>query len=117
MAARPSPALQAFIPGFGRRLLEFPEQEDRLHQPATRQGGHIFFGRWTIAKSDYLAAANHLAAWSERNRLHQEQLQSRLQDAALPCDMSASIQIAKWVYQQTERANGQVWVKEKVLKH
>jgi hypothetical protein len=31
--------------------------------------------------------------------------------------MSASIQIAKWVYQQTEEANGQVWVMEKVLQH
>lgn len=69
------------------------------------------------AKSDYLAAEKHLAAWAERNRLHQEELQSRLQEAALPCDLSASIQIARWVYQQTEKANGQVWVVEKVLQH
>jgi hypothetical protein len=68
-------------------------------------------------KSDYLAAEKHLAAWSERNRLHQEELEARLQEAALPCDWSASIQIAKWAYQQTEKANGQVWVKEKILKH
>ena len=69
------------------------------------------------AKSDYLAAEKHLAAWAERNRLNQEELQSRLQAAALPCDLSASIQIARWVYQQTEKANGQVWVVEKVLQH
>jgi 5-methylcytosine-specific restriction endonuclease McrA len=69
------------------------------------------------AKSDYLAAEKHLAAWAERNRLHQEELQSRLQAAALPSDFSASVQIAKWVYQQTEKANGQVWVVEKVLQH
>jgi 5-methylcytosine-specific restriction endonuclease McrA len=69
------------------------------------------------AKSDYLAAEKHLAAWSERNRLHQEELDSRLREAALPSDRSASIQIAKWVYQQTEKANGQVWVAEKVLQH
>jgi 5-methylcytosine-specific restriction endonuclease McrA len=69
------------------------------------------------AKSDYLAAEKHLAAWSERNRLHQEELQSRLQAATLPCDFSASVQITKWVYQQTEKANGQVWVMEKVLQH
>jgi 5-methylcytosine-specific restriction endonuclease McrA len=69
------------------------------------------------AKSDYLAAEKHLAAWVERNRLHQEELQSRLQEAALPCDLSAAIQIAKWVYEQTEKANGQVWVMEKVLQH
>jgi hypothetical protein len=44
-------------------------------------------------------------------------LRSRLEGAALPCDASASIQIASWVYQQTEKANGQVWVMEKVLEH
>jgi hypothetical protein len=69
------------------------------------------------AKSDYLAAENHLRAWAERNRVHQEEFQNRLQRADLPCDLSASIQIAKWVYQQTEQANGLVWVMEKVLQH
>jgi 5-methylcytosine-specific restriction endonuclease McrA len=69
------------------------------------------------AKSDYLAAEEHLAAWAERNRLHEEELQSRFQAAALPCDLPGTIQIATWVYQQTEKANGQVWVEEKVLQH
>ena len=69
------------------------------------------------AKSDYVAAEKHLAAWVERNRLNQEELRSRLQAAALPCDWPASVQIARWVYQQTEKANGQVWVEEKVLQH
>jgi hypothetical protein len=68
------------------------------------------------AKSDFLAAESHLAAWIERNRRHQAELQARLQDAALPCDLNAAVQIAKWVYQQTEKAHGQVWVVEKVLK-
>jgi 5-methylcytosine-specific restriction endonuclease McrA len=69
------------------------------------------------AKSDYLAAEKHLAAWSERNVLHREELQARLRAADLPCDWLASVQIATWVYTQTERANGQVWVAEKVLQH
>ena len=69
------------------------------------------------AQSDHLAAENHLAAWVERNRVYQAELQSRLHEAAFPCDSNVSIQIARWVYQQTEKANGQVWVKEKVLKH
>ena len=69
------------------------------------------------AKSDHLAAEQHLAAWAERNRLNHQELQTRLQGAALPCDSAASIQIAKWVYQQTEKANGQVWVMKKVLQH
>jgi hypothetical protein len=35
----------------------------------------------------------------------------------LPCDLSAANQVAKWLYQETEKANGQVWVAEKVLEH
>jgi 5-methylcytosine-specific restriction endonuclease McrA len=69
------------------------------------------------AKSDFLAAENHLAAWIERNTEHQAEIQDRLIAAALPCDLTATVQIAKWVYQQTEKANGQVWVMEKVLQH
>lgn len=69
------------------------------------------------AKSDHLAAENHLAAWVERNRLHECEFQSRLKEAALPGDSAATDQIAKWVYQQTEKANGQVWVMRNVLKH
>jgi hypothetical protein len=69
------------------------------------------------AKSDYLAAEDHLAAWAERNRQNQDELRSRLLDAALPFDSSASIQIAQWAYEQTEKANGQVWVLGKVLQH
>jgi hypothetical protein len=41
--------------------------------------------------------------------------EERLVEAALPCDPVATIQIAKWIYEQTEKANGQVWVTEKVL--
>ena len=52
-----------------------------------------------------------------RNRQHQEELQARLQKEGLPCDWSASVQIARWVYQQTDKANGQVWVAKKVLEH
>jgi hypothetical protein len=82
--------------------------------------GHNFVlahAKCNNAKSDFLAAENHLAAWIERNREHQAELQERLIKAALPCDLTATVQIAKWVYQQTEKANGQVWVMEKVLRH
>jgi 5-methylcytosine-specific restriction endonuclease McrA len=69
------------------------------------------------AKSDYLAAEAHLAAWSERNRLHYDELLVRLQEAALPFDLSASVQVAQWAYEQTEKANGQVWVANGKLQH
>lgn len=82
--------------------------------------GHNFIlahDKCNNAKSDFLAAENHLAAWVERNNENQIELRERLVAAALPCDLTASVQIARWVYQQTEKANGQVWVMEKVLRH
>jgi len=68
------------------------------------------------AKSDAVAAENHLAAWVERNREYDKELHERFLDAALPFDDEATVQIAKWVYQQTEKAKGQVWVEGRTLK-
>ena len=82
--------------------------------------GHNFIlahDKCNNAKSDFLAAEDHLAAWVERNDAHKVELQERLVAAALPCDLTASVRIAQWVYRQTEKANGQVWVMEKTLRH
>jgi len=82
--------------------------------------GHNFVlahDRCNNAKSDHLAAQDHLAAWIERYREHQVELQAQLVEAALPSDLTATVQVAKWVYQQTEKANGQVWMMEKILRH
>ena len=67
------------------------------------------------AKSDHLAAEKHLEAWLERNKTHQDELHARLLEAALPHDMLASIRVAEWAYEQTERANGQVWLEKAVF--
>ena len=82
--------------------------------------GHNFVlahDRCNAAKSDYLAAENHLATWAQRNLDHREELQSRFHAAGLAFDTSATVQIARGVYRQTEKSNGQVWVVEKQLKH
>ncbi|MHB1035023.1 MAG: HNH endonuclease domain-containing protein [Pirellulales bacterium] len=82
--------------------------------------GHNFVLAHTAcnqAKADYLAAEDHLAAWSERNMLNREEILARLRESALPCDVSASVQVAQWAYEQTEKANGQVWVTERTLRH
>jgi len=52
----------------------------------------------------------HLSGGFERlaNRRH------GVTEAAMPCDGG---QPYEWEYQQTETANGQVWVAERVLKH
>jgi hypothetical protein len=82
--------------------------------------GHNFVlahDRCNNAKSDYLAAEAHIAAWMRRNDDHRHELHDRLIGAGLPCDPTATVQIARWVYQQTEKANGQVWVADKLLRH
>ena len=82
--------------------------------------GHNFVlahDRCNNAKSDFLAAEDHLAAWIERNDSHRVELGERLVAAGLPCDAGATTQIARWSYEQTKRSNGQVWVEERVLRH
>ena len=69
------------------------------------------------AKSDHLAAEEHLIAWIERNRAHAAELETRLAEAELPHDFAASVRIAEWAYEQTERAKGQVWVANSVFRH
>jgi 5-methylcytosine-specific restriction endonuclease McrA len=68
------------------------------------------------AKSDFLAAEDHLAAWVARNESHRAELEERLIAAGLPCDATATMQIARWSYEQTEKSNGQVWVAQRVLR-
>jgi 5-methylcytosine-specific restriction endonuclease McrA len=68
-------------------------------------------------KSDYVAAEEHLAAWAQRNADSRVELNERLIEASLPCDPSATVQIARWICHQTEKANGQVWVTRREMKH
>ena len=38
-------------------------------------------------------------------------------EAALPHDLTVSLRVTEWAYEQTERANGQVWLEENVFQH
>ncbi len=67
------------------------------------------------AKSDHIAAEEHLATWIERNRLHSHQLSEQLSDLELPQDLEASTRITEWAYAQTEQSQGQVWVMKDVF--
>ena len=69
------------------------------------------------AKSDHIAAEEHLAAWAEQNVVHASQLGEQLTEAALPHDLQASLRIAEWAYEQTEQAYGQVWVAKDTFRH
>jgi hypothetical protein len=67
------------------------------------------------AKSDFVAAERHLAAWVQRNATSGDELRERMAEAGLPTDIAASERIARWIYGQTEQAQGQVWVRETVM--
>ena len=82
--------------------------------------GHNFVlahPRCNNAKSDYLAAEQHLKSWAERNRDRSQGLADRLSDAGLPSDSSASLRITEWSYAQVENAKGQVWLKDSAFFH
>ena len=69
------------------------------------------------SKSDYLAAETHLGTRQERNQVHGEELTARFAAAEIISDMPASVRIARWAYEQTEQAGGQVWVTKDMLRH
>jgi hypothetical protein len=46
-----------------------------------------------------------------------DELNEGLIEASLPCDRSPTAQIARWSYHQTEKANGQMWIAKREMKH
>jgi 5-methylcytosine-specific restriction endonuclease McrA len=82
--------------------------------------GHKFVlahPRCNNAKSDYLAAEQHLHKWAKLNRLRSAELAERLRDANLPHENAASIRITEWAYEQVEKAHGQVWISDAEFQH
>ena len=69
------------------------------------------------AKSDYLAAEQHLHSWSIRNHERAAEMAARLRDADLSHDSSASLRITEWAYEQVEKSKGQVWLNDSVFQH
>ena len=49
--------------------------------------------------------------------MHCEELAARFTAAEVINDMPASVRIARWAYEQTEQAGGQVWVTKDMLRH
>ena len=82
--------------------------------------GHNFVlahPRCNNAKSDHLAAEQHLQSWAERNRGRSSELDERLRDMGLPSDSSASLRITEWAYEQVEKSKGQVWLQQSLFQH
>jgi hypothetical protein len=105
------------------------------HKPMRRKGAADHFIPWSkypqdlghnfvlahtscnSRKSDYLAAEDHIGAWRDRNASVAGELSERFDDLELPHDIQASVRVAEWAYGQTEKAGGQVWVRDRILKH
>jgi hypothetical protein len=61
------------------------------------------------AKSDHLACERHLKKWTDRNKALSSAAHE-LEKIALPHDIDATGQIARWAYSNTEQTHGQVWI-------
>jgi 5-methylcytosine-specific restriction endonuclease McrA len=61
-------------------------------------------------KRERMPHVDHLARWSERNRLHGQEITSVLKDS-LSCDLPCTNRIAFWAYSQTEAAQGLTWLR------
>jgi hypothetical protein len=61
-------------------------------------------------KRDRMPHVDHLAAWTERNRIHADQITAKVVNQ-LSCDLSCATRIAHWAYLQTENAGGLTWLR------
>jgi len=61
-------------------------------------------------KRDYLAAENHLRNWVERNDRFSGALSQFFQEKGVLSNLSSSIQVTCWAYEQAANSGAHVWV-------
>jgi 5-methylcytosine-specific restriction endonuclease McrA len=67
-------------------------------------------------KGDYLAATEHLHAWTDRNTAQRRLLDDAFEKEAILHDLGTSARIAHWSYSQLARTGGQAWLRKKDLR-
>ena len=72
--------------------------------------------RCNSQKSDLLAAEEHLERWAGRNRAHGAALEQLFDAESIEHDLGTTNKVARWAYEQVQRAEGQVWVQGKELR-
>ncbi len=80
--------------------------------------GHNFVladGTCNSQKTDHLAAQPHLERWLERNDRSGAWLAGALQGSGMVCDLTASLSVTRWAYEQALNSHGQAWVRGKEL--
>lgn len=73
-------------------------------------------GKCNSRKSDYLAAEEHLENWIGRNMERGLELEEAFRKTGLDSDRDASVRVARWAYEELEKVEGEVWVREKELR-
>ena len=80
--------------------------------------GHNFVfshGRCNLAKSDHLAATEHLARWVKRNHTAGNFLAERFTQVKIVHDLVGSRQITRWAYSHAASVGALTWIKGKQL--
>ena len=65
------------------------------------------------AKSDFLAAPDHVARWLEQNIEHQEVLSEEFKGLRLRHDVQRTIRVAQWAYEQGAISKAPLWIRGK----
>jgi 5-methylcytosine-specific restriction endonuclease McrA len=76
--------------------------------------GHNFVladSRCNSQKRDRLPAYKYLAAWTERNRQHGDEIGAAMEQRGIVSELAASNRVAQWAYAQTEAAHGLTWLR------
>lgn len=76
--------------------------------------GHNFVFAHTkcnSAKSDFLAAPEHVSRWLEQNIEQQEVLSGEFRDLGLRHDVQRTIRVAEWAYEQGAISKAPLWTK------
>ena len=80
--------------------------------------GHNFVlahGKCNASKGSILASEDHLGRWAERNRSYGGQIARECDRVRFTSDLGASVQIARWAYEQAFAAQSLTWVGGKRL--
>lgn len=76
--------------------------------------GHNFVladSRCNSKKRERIAAAEHLSAWTERNRRWGDEMAAFLRERGIVCDLACSNRVTEWAYAQTEISGGLTWLR------
>ena len=57
----------------------------------------------------------HLAAWTERNAQHGDQIGHAMRERGIAADLVISNRVVQWAYEQTEAHEGLTWLRSDKL--